>query len=145
MFKDPENAQVGDTVAVYEWTSYSTKVTFVKVTKVTPRKVTVDNGMAFKTSTWRQWGKESGYRSGVKLVDEETGLHLQKRNEEAALCKVIARDANEALAKIDTDRFSRYAMDWNKVDLKNAIGARKQAMLNAVAGFDQMLATLENM
>ena len=62
-----------------------------------------------------------------------------------ALCKVIARDANEALAKIDTDRFSRYAMDWNRVDLKNAIGARKQAMLNAVAGFDQMLATLENM
>lgn len=146
MFNRPNDAQVGDAVAIYKWNgSYSKQIIFTTVTKVSKRKITVDHEIAFKTSDWRLWGEERAYRCGVELVDEATGKRIQAQIDEEAVCKIIARDANEALAKIDTDRFSRYACGWNRTDLKKAIEMRKQAMLDAVAGFDQMIATLEAM
>jgi hypothetical protein len=146
MFKRPNDAKVGDTVAVYRWNgSYSRKVTFATVTKVSPRKITLDNGEAFKTSDWHVWGEKPTYRAGVELVDETTGRQLQKNIDEEATCKTLALEANEVLSKVEIDRFRRYASGWRRVDLKNAIADRKQAMLAAVAEFDRITAALEEM
>lgn len=147
MFTRPKNAQIGDTVAIYSWNgSYSRKVVFAKVTKVSARKITLDTfPNAFKTSDWHVWGEKPMYRAGVELVDEATGLRFQKQIDDEAACKVLAAEANEALGKIEVDRFRRYASGWRRVDLKNAIEHRKKVMTDVIAEFDRLISTLEEM
>lgn len=160
MLTRPNDAQVGDKVAgykrnfhlYYKWNGlHSRKVMFGWVSKVSTRKITVEfadgEQMSFKTSNWQVWGEERHLRS-VELVDEATGLRLQRQIDEEVVCKTVARDANETISKLDLGQFGQYLayLDrWSQIDLKNAIETRKQAMQEAILGFDKMIATLEKM